>query len=89
MAEKKVTKKKAKPAKKKPSKSTSKRVGTQLIKRLIGMDEKAAEGLVVANGMIFRVVYADGESFIVTADFRPDRINVWLSGGIVTSANMG
>lgn len=36
-----------------------------------------------------RVVSKDGKPYVVTRDFRPDRINISIDNGIITKATCG
>ena len=61
----------------------------EFVKRLIGMNEEDAKALIWDNDYISRVVHRDGEDFMVTTDFRYDRINLYINGGIVFDATVG
>ena len=61
----------------------------EFLKRLIGMNESDAKALIYENNYMSRVVHRDGEDFMVTADFRFDRVNLYISGGIVFDATAG
>jgi hypothetical protein len=52
--------------------------------QLAGFDESAAESCVKTAGLLWRVVARDGESFAVTEDYIPTRINVVIERTIVT-----
>lgn len=41
------------------------------------------------RGYDYRTECADGKSFMLTQDIRPDRINLTISGGIVTGVSFG
>jgi len=58
-------------------------------RRLIGMDESVAESCAAAERWAFRVTARDGEYFLVTADYRADRVNVTIEAGTVTSVDVG
>ena len=60
-----------------------------ILKELIGMDDQAAATLVQKSSLIPRIVYEDGEHYIVTMDIRGDRINLSLEKGKVISAYFG
>jgi hypothetical protein len=57
--------------------------------RLVGLTEAEAEAAAAERGWAFRVVERDGETFPVTDDFRTDRVNVVVDGGVVTSVTIG
>lgn len=52
---------------------------------LLGMKEAAATAKVRASGCLIRVIARDGRYFAITADFRTNRVNVAIEGGLVTS----
>lgn len=56
---------------------------------LIGLTEADAMTKVRAAGLTARIVARDGQSFAVTMDFRPDRINLTIMGGKVSKATLG
>lgn len=55
----------------------------------IGLSREAAEALAKERGITFRVISVDGESFPVTADYSPDRINFDIENGKVVKAKRG
>ena len=57
--------------------------------KLIGLTEEKAAKLIEKNGMKMRITNRDGESFFGTMDARSDRVNVAISKGKVTSADIG
>jgi hypothetical protein len=57
--------------------------------RLVGLTEADAGAAAAERGWTFRVVERDGESFAATDDFRTDRVNVVVDGGVVTSVTIG
>lgn len=56
---------------------------------LIGMKEADAVVEAHASGFRVRVIKRDDQSFIVTSDFRKDRINLSVRDGLVTEARIG
>lgn len=56
---------------------------------LVGLGEDEAIKVATSKGWASRVVARDGESFMVTTDFRPDRVNLTVDGGKVTSVSVG
>ena len=56
---------------------------------LIGETKFQAKRISEYNNYELRVVSEDGVDFIVTADFRVDRVNVELSDGNVIKAYVG
>lgn len=57
--------------------------------KLVGYGEENAESCVSEAGFGWRVVERDGEFFPVTMDYRFDRINASVYGGIVTKISIG
>ena len=49
-----------------------------------GLSVEEATKMVAADGWELRVVREDGEDLAVTADFRDNRLNVAVEGGVVT-----
>lgn len=76
-----------------PDPTTEKDDGLEIprdfVTRLIGMNEADAKALIWKNNYMSRVVHRDGEDFMVTADYRYDRINLYINGGIVFDATVG
>lgn len=56
---------------------------------LIGSTEAEAESCASRLGWGFRVGARDGENFMVTADYSPQRITVSIANDLVTSVNVG
>src|SRR5437588_7512384 len=57
-----------------------------LAPRLVGLSEAEAESLVATEDCSMRVARRDGESFILTMDYRPSRITATVSNGRVVTA---
>ena len=57
--------------------------------QLVGFSEKAAESCVTDAGLVWRVVGRDGESFVVTQDYNPLRVNVVIEISEVTEVRIG
>lgn len=55
----------------------------------VGLDEAAASALADGRGFDVRVVRRDEERFAGTTDFRTDRINFEIDGGLVTLVSIG
>jgi len=60
----------------------------EILKQIIGKTESEARRIAQDNGYDSRVTVADGVAYIVTADFRTDRVNFTLTNGIVTDASV-
>jgi hypothetical protein len=54
-----------------------------------GCSESDIEGRARAAGWTIRVTSRDGEDFMGTMDFRPDRLNLRIEKGTVTAADIG
>lgn len=57
--------------------------------KYVGLPEAEALQLIQADGLYHRIMGRDGESFCGTCDFRPDRVNLVITRGVVTTANIG
>lgn len=57
--------------------------------RLVGLDEKLATACAEGEGWNVRVISKDGEDFMVTADYRADRVNLTVVDGVVTTVIVG
>ena len=56
---------------------------------LLGMAQAYAENKIEEAGYEHRMVWKDGESFAVTEDYRPTRINLYIKEGIVDKVEVG
>lgn len=56
---------------------------------LLGMAQAYAESKIEEAGYEHRMVWKDGESFAVTDDYRPTRINLYIKEGIVDKVEVG
>lgn len=56
---------------------------------LIGLSKDAAMGKLTALRKTYRVVKEDGEAFIITCDYRPDRVNLTIVSGKVSQVDFG
>jgi hypothetical protein len=56
---------------------------------LIGLTEAAAAEEAESGGWVTRVVARDGENYPATKDYRPERVNLTVIGGIVMSVSVG
>jgi hypothetical protein len=59
------------------------------ISALVGMTEADAVSLIDGVGWTSRISARDGESFVLTMDYRTDRVNLEIEDGIVTVATIG
>lgn len=57
--------------------------------QLVGLTEAVAATCAESEGWSVRVVAKDGEDYMVTADYRADRVNLTIMDGIVTAINVG
>ncbi len=61
----------------------------KILEDFIGKTELEAIHLCVDNGLAFRVESEDGEKFMLTADFRTDRVNVQIERGVIVKSRIG
>lgn len=59
------------------------------VKDLVGMKEVEAIKKLGDLGVKIRIVSRDGEHFIVTRDFKNDRVNLSIENGKVSKADVG
>lgn len=57
--------------------------------QVIGMDEKSAVDYISSKGFVSRIAQRDEEGYPLTMDYRTERINLFIRGGIVFDTNMG
>ena len=60
-----------------------------ILDMLIGLKQSEAEAMIRASGLRIRVVSRDGKHFILKTDYRLDRVNLTVVGGVVTKAMVG
>ena len=58
-------------------------------KQLISMSELEAEVCAAANSWIYRIGERDGEAFILTKDYRTNRVTVSIESGFITKVSVG
>lgn len=63
--------------------------GDDLTAQVIGMTESAAIDLIRSTGRAVRVESRDGEEFMLTQDFEPDRLNLTIVNNSVTGVRLG
>lgn len=56
---------------------------------LVGLTEKVATTCAENEGWNVRIVAKDGEEYMVTADYRSDRVNLTIVNDVVTAVNVG
>jgi hypothetical protein len=59
------------------------------LQSVVGMTEAEASSAAASAGRECRVMSRDGQSMTVTLDYRPDRVNLVVEGGVVTDATVG
>ena len=57
--------------------------------QLISMSELGAEVCAAANSWIYRIGERDGEAFILTKDYRINRVTVSIESGFITKVSVG
>lgn len=61
----------------------------KFLHKLIGLKTEDAIRLLKLFSFKSRIVYEDGEHFIITMDLRFDRVNLEIEEGFVVSAHFG
>ena len=56
---------------------------------LKGLTQEQAEAKVTAAGYTIRIASVDGQPRALTMDYSPSRINLDITGGVVTGATVG
>lgn len=56
---------------------------------LVGMNVDEAEKMAQNSGFIVRVIERDGESFMITMDYRTNRVDVKVTNDIITDFSVG
>lgn len=59
------------------------------VSRFVGMELEEATKLAEQKGLLTRVTARDGETFMVTADLRTDRVNFTVVKDQVMTADIG
>lgn len=59
------------------------------ITTLVSLTEDEAVQKIKDAGMKCRLRSKNGNNFIVTMDYRLDRVNLWIDAGIVTKVSLG
>jgi hypothetical protein len=57
--------------------------------QLISMSELEAEVCAAANSWIYRIGERDGEAFMLTKDYRTNRVTVSIESGYITIVSVG
>lgn len=57
--------------------------------QLISMSEVEAEICSAANSWIYRIGEKDGEGFMLTKDYRTNRVTVSIESGLITKVSVG
>ena len=55
----------------------------------VGLTKRAAIAMAEADGRPWRLGREDGESFLLTQDYNPERVTFEIDNGTVTSASFG
>jgi hypothetical protein len=56
---------------------------------LTGLTEDEAKKVATERGWSIRVAMRDGEAFMLTTDYRQDRVNITVVNNLVTSVQIG
>lgn len=62
-----------------------KTVDSELLERLIGMTQREGEALIKSEGYVSRVTSIDNKPYMITHDFRTDRINLELETDLTSN----
>lgn len=62
---------------------------TTRVPDIAGIEENRAAAILEDAGFTMRVVERDGETFVVTDDYQLERVNVVITGGVVTESSVG
>lgn len=65
------------------------RMSTKDLQHLVGKTEEEARTLIESYNMTTRLVGRDGRAFVVTMDYRLDRVNIVVHDGNVTRVHVG
>lgn len=57
--------------------------------KMIGLSEDEAMKVADSEGWLVRVAERDGETFMLTADYNPQRVNLTIKGGTITDVSIG
>jgi hypothetical protein len=57
--------------------------------KLVGLSEDEAAKVATGQGWTVRIAERDGEAFMLTTDFRTDRVNLSVTAGTVTAVTVG
>jgi len=57
--------------------------------QLISMSEVEAEVCAAANSWVYRIGEKDGEEFMLTKDYRTNRVTVSIESGFITKVSVG
>jgi hypothetical protein len=61
----------------------------ELLESLIGLDRETASELCKENDYQVRIVREDSINYVITMDFRFDRINLEIDNGVITKCDIG
>jgi hypothetical protein len=56
---------------------------------LVGMKKQSAISCVQSLNGITRIAQEDGESFPLTRDYRTERVDLYISKGVITKVSVG
>jgi hypothetical protein len=61
----------------------------EAFQKYVGLTESEAVEAIKQDGLRPRVVCRDGEHYVITMDYRTDRVNLTVTKGKVTSVHVG
>ena len=56
---------------------------------IIGMELEEATDLLDDRDVVYRIVSIDNTAFMITQDYKPERLNLFVEGGIIVKFNKG
>jgi hypothetical protein len=65
------------------------KVEDKILELLVGETKESCRKICKKADLLFRIVREDSERYIITMDFRVDRINAELDNGIITTCYLG
>lgn len=59
------------------------------INKYVGLTRDEAEAKALKEGIVLRVAKEDGKNNVLTLEFKNNRVNIELTNGKITEANIG
>ena len=61
----------------------------EVIRVLLNKDINCEEAKILLREYEYRIVYKDGQPYMVTCDFHPTRMNLYITGNIIKKITLG